>query len=63
MSKSFRKTADKKGRHEYSYDDEEDMFTSKSSYKERRQKRRLNNAIRSKNIETLMELDDEEYDG
>ena len=58
MSKSF-KNLYKQNNRNFSYDDEEDDYNSKSNFKERRQKRRLTNAIRRKNIDELIELEED----
>ena len=61
MSKSFRSKNQKRDFKEH--DDEENYYSNQSSYLQRRQKRRLDNAIRSKNVSHLLELDDgDDYD-
>lgn len=58
MSKSF-KNSNKQNNKHFSYDEEEDYYNSKTNFKERRQKRRLTNLIRSKNIDQLIELEED----
>ena len=57
MSKSFRSKNTK-----YYYEDENDNYNYRSNYSERREKRVLSNALRSKNIGRLMELDNDDDD-
>lgn len=57
MSKSYRS----KNTKSY-YEDENENYNSRSFYLEKREKRNLNNAIRSKNVARLMELDDDDDD-
>ena len=57
MSKSYRS----KNTKNYYEEDNEDS-NARSFYLEKRQKRNLNNAIRSKNVSRLMELDDDDDD-
>lgn len=57
MSKSYRNKNSKNY-----YDDENENYNSRSNYLERREKRNLNNAIKSKNVARLMELDDDDDD-
>lgn len=59
MSKSFRSKNSKRDMRNY-YEDENENYNSRTDYLERREKRNLNNAIRSKNIARLMELDDDD---
>ena len=67
MSKSFRSKSTNRGYRDYEDDQEENYYDSRSSYLKRREKRSLDNAIRSKNIARLMELredidDDDDLD-
>lgn len=57
MSKSYRSKNTK-----YYYEDENDSYNYRSNYSERREKRVLSNALRSKNITRLMELDNDDDD-
>lgn len=59
MSKSFRSKNSKRDMRNY-YEDENENYNSRTNYMERREKRNLSNAIRSKNIARLMELDDDD---
>jgi hypothetical protein len=59
MSKSFRSKNSKRDMRNY-YEDENENYNSRTDYMERREKRNLSNAIRSKNIARLMELDDDD---
>ncbi len=62
MSKSFRKTITKKNVRDTHEDDDQEDYHSRTSYRERREKRNLANAIRSKNISKLLELHDSDDD-
>jgi len=55
MSKSYRSKSPKNY-----YDDENENYNHRSFYLEKRAKRNLNNAIKSKNVARLMELDDDD---
>lgn len=57
MSKSYRSKNTK-----FYYEDENDNYNYRSNYSERREKRVLSNALRSKNVSRLMELDNDEDD-
>lgn len=59
MSKSKYKSFDKYGRNDW--DDEEDYYGSDyRQNKQRRKEKKLRNLIRSKNVDRLMELDEDE---
>jgi len=55
MSKSFRNKNTK-----YYYEEDSDSYNFRSNYSERREKRVLSNALRSKNITRIMELDNDD---
>lgn len=57
MSKSY-KNSNKHSNNHLTYEDDDD-YNSTTNYKERRQKRRLANLIRSKNIDELIELEED----
>lgn len=62
MSKSFRGKNSNRGYRDYDDDQEENYYDNRSSYLKRREKRTLDNAIRSKNIARLMELREDDDD-
>jgi Trk K+ transport system NAD-binding subunit len=57
MSKSYRSKNSKNY-----YEDENEDYNNRSFYLEKRAKRNLNNAIKSKNVSRLLELDDDDDD-
>lgn len=57
MSKSYKNSIDKNRKQITQYDDEDDY--QKTNFKERRLKRRLVNALHSKNIEELIHLEED----
>lgn len=59
MSKSFRNKKNFSRREEH---DDQEYYSQHSSYRERRERRVMNNAIRSKNIARLLELGDDDSD-
>ena len=62
MSKSYRNTSAKRNSRDFHEDEEENYYSRQSNYLKRREKRTLNNAIRSKNITRLLELGEDNDD-
>lgn len=58
MSKTFRKFNNTKRGPRHSYDDDEENYSNRTSFTKKRVERNISNAIRSKNITKIMELDD-----
>lgn len=62
MSKTFRKFINNK-KPRNSYDDYNDGYNSpRSNYTKKRVERNINNAIRSKNVSKLVDLNDDDLD-
>lgn len=62
MSKSYHSKNTKRNSRDFYEDENENYYSNQSNYLKRREKRRLDNAIRSKNIARLMELDEDTDD-
>lgn len=62
MSKSYRNKSSKRNSNDLFEDEEENYFSRQSNYRQKREKKILNNAIRSKNIARLLELDEDDDD-
>ncbi len=56
------KSKPKLGRKDWSEDEADYYYVDAKEQKQRRREKRLKNLIRSKNVDMLMELEEDEYD-